>query len=1352
MILKSMKKLFCLFLLGYLLPLPMIFSNTVYHLQKLSTAEGLSQQDVECIIQDKLGCIWIGSYDGLNRYTGNSLTVFRHNPTGNSVTDNRITALESWPERDEIWIGTEGRGLCCFNLKTEKFTNLPDITKNIREVITVLHRCDNKLWLGGQGNILKCLYFDDNNKAHVNTYKLPDVLNKSAFVWSIENDERGNILVGTNSGLYVKSPNSDNFQLAFSASEGVKLFPGHEGGIWAIIGGRLYFYSQQELQNVDYLKYPQPVNSFVVNKSIQSVCKVSENVYFVNTDSDIYKVMILNDHFKFEKIEFSDYSFFQNNSIRSLFIDNTMNVWINSNLEGVARFDLTQKNIYQLRFVDESFDKRLFIQDIVKDRQDRLWIGTNKGNYIYDTRGLSSMKHASGIDGPVFGLLNDSYGNIWCTTLNDILVYPKANDKRCKSILNQKGFPSTTNGSEGPYAICEDRERKIIWIGQRSGILQIKNYAGNETYSFKHYDCSYFGTDRLSNITAFLFLPEYNSLLITTASSGVFEGKLDSAGELISVRPLCYKTELQFVDHIWAIIRTSDGDIYMGTDSGLRQLLREGDEFVVTLTQYEDWRLQTCKITALVEDAQNYLWISTGQGLVSLNLNGHNTRVYTKDDGLATYIMTEGAYYDPRTNRLYAGGYGGLSVLDLSSLLVNEIPPKSFIQNVRINNRKIQTGEKLENEVILPFNVNYLSEICLQYNENNISFDVASLHFSTPGKNRFAYKLEGFMDKWVEQGESSTITFTNLPSGKYVLKIKSVNGDGVWEQNPLTLTIVVKPAPWLTWWAFLFYALVLLAIVYFIYRYYTEKKRAEYMRYVENMEHNKKMELAEMKLKYHTNITHELRTPLSLIAAPVQELIDKHYDDPFLNFRLQSIKNSTDRLLQLINQFLDLRKIVMDKYVLRVCYCRIDSCFYRIRDNFMPFAISRHISFNLYYDTDMTYCWCDAEVINKTCYNLISNAFKYTSSGGQVNLYVSADVDMKFLTVSVEDTGEGIEESALESIFDRFYQSPGSRGGTGIGLHLCKQLITLHHGSINVVSRKGEGTIFTVVLPVYRDAFTQDEIIEENVADKTEDTPENVEEVNPVEKERILVLIVEDNTELREYLHRALSEEYDVVTAENGEVGYNMAVNRIPDIIVSDIMMPVMDGIAFLEKIKENTLTCHIPFVLLTAKDSSENELEGLSKGADDYIVKPFNIQSLKYKIKNLVKLSAEGNARRTSSSEKPEVEKQLSERDKKFMDDFQRAVLDHISSSDFVIDDLCRIMNVSRMQLHRKTIAVFSKKPSQVVKEIRMKKAYELIAVGGCNITEAMQETGYTNHSYFAKLFVEVNGISPRELVEKRK
>lgn len=1351
MMIEGMKKLFCLFFLVYIFPLQMVFSDTVYHLQKLSTAEGLSQQDVECIIQDKLGCIWIGSYDGLNRYTGNSLTVFRYNPTENSVSDNRITALESWEERDEIWIGTEGRGLCCFNLKTEKFTNLSNSIGLGDGEIKVFHRYDDVLWVGGQG-VLKSLYFDQQNKVHISTYKLPNTMGETPVVSSIEHDKRGNILVGTNSGLYVKSPNSDNFQFVLSADFGVKLFPAYDEGIWAIMGGNLYYYPQQELQNVDYLKYPKQIDALVVNKPLLSICKVSENLFFANTESDIYKVIVQNDSFKVDKLEFSDNGFFQNNTLRSLFVDNTMNVWINSNLEGVARFDLNQKNIYKLRFVNEQFDKRLFIQAIVKDRQDRLWIGTNQGNFIYDKNRRLNMEHVPGVTAHVSGMLNDSYGNIWCTIIGDVIVYPQANDKKGKSVLLHRNFPKTISRSDGPYAICEDAERRIIWIGMRSGILQVRNYAAGEELSFRHYDCSYFGTARLSNITALLFLPEYNSLLITTASSGAFEAKLNTAGELVSVKPLAYKTELQFVDHIWAIIKTSAGEIYMGTDSGLRQLLREGVEFVVTLTEYDDWRLQTCKITALAEDDQNYLWISTGQGLVSLNLETKNTRTYTKDDGLATYTMTEGSYYDSRTNCLYAGGYGGLSVLDLSSLQVNEIPPKSIIQNVRINNRKIRTGEELEEKIILPVNVNYLSEICLRYYENNISFDLASLHFSTPRKNRFAYMLEGFMDKWVYQGESGTVTFTNLPSGKYVLKVKSANGDGVWEQQPLSLAIVVKPAPWLTWWAFLLYGLVLAIVICLIYRYYSEKKKAEYMRYVENMEHNKKMELAEMKLKYHTNITHELRTPLSLIAAPVQELIEKHYDDSFLNFRLQSIKNNTDRLLQLINQFLDLRKIVMDKYDLRVCYRRIDRYFYQIRDNFTPMAISRQVSFNLYYDTDMNYCWCDAEVINKTCYNLISNAFKYTSSGGQVNVYVSADVDMKFLTVSVEDTGEGIDGSTLKNIFDRFYQSPESKGGTGIGLHLCKQLITLHHGNIDVVSRKGEGTIFTVVLPVYREAFAPDEIIEERLPDKVADMSRSMIEPDNAGEERILVLIVEDNTELREYLHRVLQEDYDVVTAENGEVGYNKAVNRIPNIIVSDIMMPVMDGMEFLEKIKENTLTCHIPFILLTAKDSSENELDGLAKGADDYIIKPFNIQSLKYKIKNLVKLSADRNSRQVSSEGPDVVETHLSERDKKFMDDFHSAVLEHISSPDFVIDDLCRIMNVSRMQLHRKTIAVFAKKPSQVIKEIRMKKAYELINTSGCNITEAMQETGYTNHSYFARLFMEVNGISPRELAEKRK
>lgn len=1316
----------------------------VYHLQQLSVTEGLSQQDVECVIQDKQGCIWIGSYDGLNKYTGNSITVYRHNPKENSIIDNRIIVLENWSSRNEIWIGTEGRGLCSFNLKTEKFTSISDSICSFEYVVKVLHQYGNGLWFGGQ-DMLKYLSYDKNGKMHIESYSLPGVWN----ILSIQHDNFGNIIVCTDKGLYVKSPNSDNFQLKYSKKNITKIYVAPDGCLWLVAGGKLSFYNKQEQAYVDYLKFPLPVDSSIIEEPIQSICYISENTYLVNTSSNLYWMIKSNSTYQFERLEFYNKGFFRNNTIRSVYVDSTMNVWINSNLEGVAHFDLNQKNIYSLSFVDKQYDKRLFVQSIIRDQNNRLWIGTNNGIYVYkhDSR---KMDFVPSIKKSIYGILNDSYGNMWFAMNNDLMVFPESDYKKGKSIFSYSNLPSSIIKRDGPYAICEDTDRKIIWIGLRSGILEIRNYDSDNLH-FKHYDCSYFGLNRLSNITAFLLLPEYGSLLVTTAASGFFEASLNDNGDIVSVTPVSYKSELDFKDHIWSIIKVKSGDIFIGTDSGIRQVLRTNNRFCLDFVKNNDIRLQINKITALTEDSQNNLWLSTGQGLISLNLITEQTKIYTKADGLAASILTEGAYYDDISNCLFVGGYGGVSVVELSSLSVNEICPKTIIQNVRINNREIKTGENLGSGIILPFNINFLSEIELEHNENNISFDLASLHFSTPNKNCFAYKLEGFMDDWVEMSESNIVTFTNLPSGEYVFKAKSANGDGVWEKDNLSLKIKVKPPFWLTWWAFSLYILMALIIAYLIYRYYADKKKAEYMRYVENMEHNKKMELAEIKLRYHTNITHELRTPLSLIVAPIQELIDRHYEDSYLNMRLRSIKNNADRLLQLINQFLDLRKVAVDKYDLRVSYQRIDLCFSQIKNSFEPMAISNYVSLNLYYDTSISYCWCDREVINKICYNLISNALKYTSNNGQVNIYVSTDVDMKFLTISVEDTGEGISESELENIFDRFYQAPGAKGGTGIGLYLCKQLASLHHGNINVVSRKGEGTIFTVVLPIYKDAFASNEIVEEPETEKKEEEIQSEpEEGNNIKDERTLVLVVEDNKELREYLSSALIEEFDVVTAENGEIGYNIAVTRIPSIIISDIMMPVMDGMELLKKTKENTLTCHIPFILLTAKDSAENELEGLAAGADDYIIKPFSVQLIKYKIRNLVKLSAneKNDSVKNVTSSMPE----LTERDKKFVESFRNTVLENISSSEFGIEDLCRIMCISRMQLHRKTIAILSKKPSQIIKEIRMKKAFELISVQGYNISETMQEVGYTNHSYFSKLFIEVNGVSPRELMEKRK
>ena len=1318
-----------------------------YHLKRLSTDEGLSQQDVGCLIQDQLGRIWIGTYDGLNRYNGTSIKIFRKNTlSNNSLIDNRVTALERWDSRNEIWIGTEGLGVCCFNIKTEKFSIPYDTINN--DDVKVLHQYDNILWIGGR-TLLKSLSFDETGNPHIISYSLAIATGTNWFVTAIVHDNNGNIILGTTHGLYIKTVHSDTFQLVDKRYI-LGLLLDSVGNLWINTWSEILFYPKDSQKTVDYLHHPTVISlPNDISAPILSIKNIYENSYLINTSSDIYRMQKSGNDIVFNKILFSNNEFFQNNPIRSIFIDNTMNVWINSSREGVGIFDLNQKDIYRLTLTNKQSDNRISVQAITKDHKGQIWIGTNQGLFISKRHDTPKCIQISNEE--IYGILCDCYMNIWCTTGQDIICYRQGNEYKKEILSSIKGLSDSLTLHEGPYSICEDPDRKIIWIGLRTGILELRNYHSPQL-SFRLYNTKNLKTLNASNLTNLLFLKERNTLLITSSNAGVFESKLDNNGSIVSITPILYESDNNMNEHIWCIFKASTNQIYIGTDSGLRQLKLQKGEFIIEKIPHDHLGLQTYKITAICEDTQHNLWLNTGQGLISYNLETESINHYTNADGLASSILTEGIYFDAESNQLYIGGYKGLNVVNLNHMYINEIPPKTIIESIRINNQEIHTGEVYNQRVILPANINFTPKIELQHDENNISLDLASLHYTAPNKNQFIFSIEKEQPEWTAL-KGNTITITNLSVGKHTLMIKSANGDDVWETQPLKLEILVHPAPWLSWWAYTLYAIISCLIIFFVYRYYTNKKKAQHQQFILQLEQEKKLEIAEIKLKYHTNITHEIRTPLSLILAPVQELIDKNYPDNYLNARLYNIRNNTNRLLQLVGQFLDLRKIISNKYNLQVSYQRIDNKILLIKKNFEQLAIHNRISLNLYYDTNLNYCWCDIEVINKICYNLISNALKYTSTNGSVNIFVSSDLNMKSLTISIEDTGEGIEEDELKNIFERFYQVPNNKGGTGIGLHLCKYLVNLHHGTITVTSRKGEGSIFTVTIPVDKESFTDDEIID-NISAPQEDLElkKDEEAIDSSQAERITVLIVEDNVELREYLASSLIETYDVITAENGEVGYKNAIARIPDIIISDIMMPVMDGVDFLNLIKSNVLTCHIPFIFLTAKDNIQDEIEGLSNGADDYITKPFNISTLKLKIRNLVKLSSATSQNDSKSESEFTKRNNLNERDAKFIEELQQIIYDNLQTPDFGIEDLCRIMCISRMQLHRKTTAILSKKPSQIIKEIRMKRAYELISVKGYNITETMQEVGYTNHSYFAKLFIEVNGISPKDAMRINK
>lgn len=1337
---KSYFLIFILTLLG-VWNVQMVLSND-YQITTLSSNDGLSQQDVECILQDQLGFIWIGTYDGLNRYDGNNFILFRHSPENpNTINDNRILALQEWPERNELWIGTDGGGLNCYNQKNEQFTryiaNPGEENCLWDNQVTAFDKYEDELWTGTI-NGPHCITFDSKNEIQIKHYRLNDRQNADEtdqYILALGHDNNGNVIAGTRQHIFIKNVGEDYFREMFQTEGPMKqILRDNEGNLWILSDNAIYYYSLSHQNLPDYLLNPYVINKPSVS-GLRKILQISDRQFLLATVSNIYWCNRNDNTFSFEKVSFTQNTFFEDNMLKSLMLDRTMNVWITSFMDGVARFDLNAKSIYNYMLDHPKAKDKNYIQAIAKDRQEQLWIGSSNGLFFQNLKNNTTLRFEE-IEESVYGIFYDKDGDIWVNAGNDIYHIPSAQPKLITNLKDLSSLPKDIYPFEGPYAICQD-DYDNIWIGMRSGLLRIHKNKGE--LSFELNDIHLEKTlQPVNNITKLLFDKSKNCLLVGTKNTGLQKIDISSSGEIVKTTSIS-KIEHGKAEHIWSIYKASDDSIYIGTDSGLKKLVNNETE--LEPVDCDDIRIQNYKITSIVEDGEKNLWLSTSMGLLRYSLQSKEVMIYLNTDGLSTNTLSEGSLYDSSSNKLYIGSIKGVNIIDLSTLKINHIAPESQFISLKINNEQILPNQAFNKHVLLTEALEYTNEIRLRHNENNFTIEFAALHYSNPNKNRYSYLLKDFSQGWTEVNSNiRSATFTNVPPGKYELQLRSANCDGVWSDNPRVLSIIISPPLWNTMWAYILYALIVGLIMYLVFRYLKDKElyKRELLR--EHLEHKKEMEIAEVKLKYHTNITHELRTPLSLISAPIEELIGKSYNDDFLNSRLQIVKSNADRLLQLIGQFLDFRKVINEKYSVTIRRVNLLQVLLKVKDDFSSIARQKGVVLEYYNDMATPYCWCDKEVISKICSNLLSNAIKYTPRNGRVTLYASQSSDNQTLYLSVEDTGIGISEKEINKIFERFYQVPGGTGGTGIGLNLCKHLALLHKGDIAVKSRPGEGSIFTLEIPIFRDVYPDEMISDENENPAEQAQQSQIEEEFEKADNKPLILIIEDNFELRDYINALLSETADVIVANNGKEGYEMATGSIPDIIVSDIMMPVMDGIEFTQKCKRDMRTSHIPIILLTAKSGQDNEIEGLTYGADDYITKPFNPKILKLRVHNLLMLTQQKKEEIISGAKK------LNEQELHFIGTFEKIVLDNISSPEFGIDDICKKMAMSRMQLYRKMQAIINKKPSQYIKELKMKKAYTLITEKGLNITETMYEVGYANYSHFSRLYAEINGKTPRE------
>jgi signal transduction histidine kinase/DNA-binding response OmpR family regulator len=804
-------------------------------------------------------------------------------------------------------------------------------------------------------------------------------------------------------------------------------------------------------------------------------------------------------------------------------------------------------------------------------------------------------------------------------------------------------------------------------------------------------------------------------------------------------------------NYIICINQDEHENLWIGTNNGICR-------YNYTTRNFEDYSLKINLpdnvINGIVPDLRNNLWISTNKGLSKYSVETSDLRNYDLRDGLQSNEFNRGAFFRSDKGEIFFGGINGYSAFYPDKVVENKIEPEIIFTDFKLFNNSVKPGDK---NSPLTKHISETSHIKLNYTQSFFTLDFVALNFLMPEKNLYKYKLEGYNNDWVELVHERKVSFMNLPDGDYNLKIIASNNDEVWNMEGISVKISILPPPWKTGWAYIIYIGIIGLLIWFWQQLISSRLRQKNEILNERREKERNEELNQLKLYFFTNITHEFRTPLTLISAPLDNLISDDVPKDKKEFYYRLIKENIRRLKRLVDQLMDFRKAEHERLMLKVRSLDLDDFIHRMADNFIELAKRKNIDFKINFQGQNTgSCWFDPEILDKIIYNLLSNAFKFTPDGG--NITIQVNINGNAADVSVSDSGIGISPEDLPYVFERFYTSAKTvnkyYSGTGIGLSFSKRLAEIHHGTLNVESTPGKGSVFTLQIPVKKEEYSVNEIFEDEKSSEWNESQESVItdsedlDFNLNEDEfdgKNILLIVEDNEDLSAYLKTQFSNAFKVYTAFNGKEGFNLAREKMPDIIISDVMMSEMDGFEFCKKIKNDLLTNHIPVVLLTALSSIENKMNGIDKGADAYIEKPFEIKYLDSVIHNLLKqrvLLREKYFIENRSLSKPGETGQ----EAKFLLKFEEVVLKHLSDPDFSVTILCSELNLSRSQLFRKFRSITGNNPSDFIRIMRLKKAAEIILKENIGVNEVAYEVGFTSPSHFISSFKKYYGKTPGE------
>jgi len=1360
-------------------------NNYPQKFETLSIKDGLSHNNVYCAIQDERGLLWFGTANGLNRYDGYSFQTFKFDPNNsNSLSSNYVKCLIQ-DSIGNIWAGTD-KGLTRYNTTTGIFTaflNIPNDSSSIsnNDIRALYEDMNGNIWIGTAGGGVNLIANSDKGKDNIEFERYEFDSNKKNYVYAIYEDNKSNIWLGTESNLILfkkvsgtRDYKTINFQLLNSDKNSIRNIMEGDGNS-LIISTYEKGVFELDLMEKKLAFYP-PEECLAIKRIVNESSKLT-NTSFIDSKGNLwigtrgsgiaYVYGFQNNESGFFNLEHNpllEHSL-SGNFINGFLEDQSGIIWILMNGEGICKYIPNRKPFQKVGYRGYYSEQLRNISSVVEDNKGNLIIGTrHRGLLKYEPDDISGKKRTKGnlielnwsVDKDIKKIIKvaDHY---WIATSNKGIKVFNQKGKLVQHFYNKEDSNSLSHNYV--FDLFQD-SRGLIWIGTWGGTYGggLDMYDPVADKFIRFFNKKGDAKSLSQNIVLSIEEDAYGQIWVGTKNAGLnllqknngkyfFKRFKNIPGDSLSLDD----------DHVTDIYKAKDNTLWIATESGLNKFNYSTWNFERV---YLNDELFNQKIGSILEDKNKKIWLTTSAGLIRYNPFTKDALAFNSKDGLhAGYkdgIILKGS----KENVFF--GQKGIVIFNSNEIRINPVAPSIVLTDIEIFGLDKNNSKNSRLRLTIPGR----DEIILPHNENNFALQFAALNYIKPEKNKYAYRLDGYDEKghWNYRTSGNRIVnYSNLREGNYTFHVKASNNDGVWNEEGKTLEIKILPPYYRSILAYIFYLVFIAGLVYAAIRLIVKREEERNRLKIERLEHKKNQEINQAKLRFFTNISHEFRTPLTLILGPVERLLKSSSvlpEDKKKDIYIGMHKNAS-RLLRLINELMDFRKLEAGALKLNIQNREMVSFVRNIYSCFEEIAEEREIKFDLVVPSEEIDASFDPEKLEKVLYNLLSNSFKYTPDRGRISMLLKKE-SYDQVIIQVEDSGKGIAAKDRDKIFNRFYHietsddSKQKNQGTGIGLALTKNLVEMHGGRIDFSSIPDQKTCFSVTLPLNKLDTLADEKnknipnILSSAAGKFPEHDVNANNTSlSIQKEvkrgkNYQLMIVDDNPEIRTFIKNEFLNDYFIVEAENGRNAIEKVHENNPDLIISDVMMPEMDGFEFCKLLKTDLKTSHIPVILLTAKSTEDSLIEGLETGADAYVAKPFNISVLEVRIRKLIEIRQ--NLRNLySSSLKPEPKSLVTNTlDEEFLANAIAVVEENLDDSTLNVEMFCQKMGMGKTSLHDKMKALTGKSTGEFIRSIRLKHAARLLNEGRLNVSEVSYTVGFNTVWYFSKCFKKEFNVSP--------